>query len=71
MLKTLSTGGVYIAGGIPARILPLLQAGEFLARLTDKGRLSGVLAQMPIHVVTAPQAALLGAASHGLEQIRG
>ena len=70
MLKTLSIGGVYIAGGIPARILPMLQAGGFLARVQDKGRMSGVLAQMPVHVVTAPQVALLGAASHGLEQIR-
>jgi len=69
MLKTLSTGGVYIAGGIPARILPMLQAGGFLARVKDKGRMSGVLAQMPVHVVTATQVALLGAASYGLERM--
>jgi glucokinase len=70
MLKTLSTGGVYIAGGIPARILPLLQVRDFLARLHDKGRMKTVVAQMPVHVVTLPQVALLGAASHGLEQVR-
>jgi glucokinase len=69
MLKTLSTGGVYIAGGIPARILPMLQAGRFLARMQDKGRMTDVVAQMPVHVVTATQVALLGAASHGLERI--
>ena len=68
MLKTLSTGGVYIAGGIPARILPLLRSRGFLTRLTDKGRMAGVLAQMPVHVVTDPQVALLGAAGFGLEQ---
>jgi glucokinase len=70
MLKTLSTGGVYIAGGIPARILPLLQTGDFLARIQDKGRMKSVVAHMPVHVVTLPQVALLGTASHGLEQIR-
>lgn len=70
MLTTLSTGGVYIAGGIPARILTTLQAGDFLARLQDKGRMKTVVARMPVHVVTLPQVALLGAASHGLEQIR-
>jgi len=70
MLKTLSTGGVYIAGGIPARILPMLQAGDFLARVQDKGRMKSVVAHMPVQVVTLPQVALLGAASHGLEQIR-
>jgi glucokinase len=35
----------------------------------DKGRMSGVLAQMPVHVVTATQVALLGAASYGLERM--
>jgi glucokinase len=70
MLKTLSTGGVYIAGGIPARILPVLRSGALLARVLDKGRMSEVLARMPIHVVTAPQVALLGAATHGLERIQ-
>jgi glucokinase len=29
-----------------------------------------VIAPMPVHVVTAPQVALLGAASHGLERMR-
>jgi glucokinase len=70
MLKMLSTGGVYIAGGIPARILPVLRSGALLARVVDKGRMSEVLARMPIHVVAAPQVALLGAASHGLERIQ-
>jgi glucokinase len=69
MLKTLSTGGAYLAGGIPARILPVLRSGAFLARVLDKGRMSEVLARMPIHVVTVPQVALVGAASHGLERI--
>jgi glucokinase len=70
MLKTLSTGGVYVAGGIAARIAPLLQAGGFLARVRDKGRMSAVVARMPVHVVTAPHAALVGAASHGLERMQ-
>jgi glucokinase len=70
MLKTLSTGGVYIAGGIAARIAPLLRAGDFLARVRDKGRMSGLVARMPVHVVTAPHAALLGAAGFGLERMR-
>jgi glucokinase len=67
-LKVLATGGVYLAGGMPARVLPLLAGGRFLSAFCDKGRLSGLLRRMPVHVVTAP-AALLGAARHGLEQI--
>ena len=48
----------------------MLQAGGFLARMQDKGRMTDVVAQMPVHVVTVTQVALLGAASHGLERIR-
>ncbi|TCJ15350.1 glucokinase [Parasulfuritortus cantonensis] len=54
--------GVYIAGGIPPRILPLLQDGEFLAGLRDKGRFSDWTAGLPVHVVTDPDVGLKGAA---------
>jgi glucokinase len=70
MLTTLSTGGVYLAGGIAARLAQRLQAGDFLARLRDRGRMGAVIAPMPVHVVTAGEAALLGAAIHGLERMR-
>jgi glucokinase len=64
-LKTLSTGGVYLAGGMPLHVLPLLQTGAFFATFAAKGRLSDVLKRMPVHVVTA-QAPLLGATLRGL-----
>ena len=67
-LKVLATGGVYLAGGMPARILPLLGDGRFLDAFANKGRLGGDLRRMPVHVVTA-QAALLGAARYGLETL--
>lgn len=65
-LKVLSTGGVYLAGGIPPRILPLLQNGRFMQAFLRKGRLSDVLAGMPVHVICS-RAALLGIARYGLE----
>ena len=37
-LKVLATGGVTLAGGIPAHILPHLTDGRFLQDFTDKGR---------------------------------
>jgi glucokinase len=67
-LTVLATGGVYIAGGIPPRILPLM-SGEgqaFLSSFQDKGRLSPMLSRAPVHVVIEP-VALLGAALHGLD----
>ncbi len=65
-LKVLSLGGVYLAGGIPPRILPALKDGRFLRAFTAKGRMSELLARVPVSVV-ALQAALLGAALRGLE----
>ena len=58
----LATGGVYVAGGIPGRILPRLETGRFLDAFVDKGLLGPVLAEIPVHVITSDRAALLGAA---------
>ena len=66
-LKLFATGGVYLAGGIPPRILPVLQEGSFLEAFRSKGRYAELLAQMPVHVVLYPKVALLGAAQYGLE----
>jgi glucokinase len=66
-LKTLATGGVYIGGGIPPRILPQLQQPRFLQAFRRKGRFADLMAAMPIHVIEHPQAALLGAAYYGME----
>jgi glucokinase len=66
-LKVLATGGVYLAGGIPPRIVPALRDGDFMQAFTRKGRMSALLARMPVHVIVTPDVALLGAASEGLE----
>jgi glucokinase len=65
-LKALATGGVYIAGGIPPRILPLLQEEAFLRAFTRKGRFAAFVAQVPVHVVLHPEVALLGAATYAI-----
>ena len=69
-LKVLATGGVYLAGGIPAKILPALAEARFLQAFRSKGRFSGLLDTVPVHVIVE-QAALLGAASYGLDQASG
>lgn len=66
-LKVLATGGVYIGGGIPPRILPLLQRPEFRGFIAHKGRFSELLTRVPIHVIQNPKVALYGAAYNGLE----
>lgn len=65
-LKVMASGGVYLAGGIPPKIFDLLKQGPFLDRFFDKGRMSGLMRRMPVHVVLDEQVALLGAAAYGL-----
>ncbi len=65
-LKVLATGGVYIGGGIPPRILSVLETGRFMEAFCRKGRLSGLLAGIPVHVIVHPATALFGAACVGL-----
>ena len=60
-LKLLPYAGLYIAGGIAAKILPLIQEGSFLNAFTHKGRMSSILKRIPIHVVLNPQVGLIGA----------
>jgi glucokinase len=67
-LKVLATGGVYLGGGIPPKILPALQDGHLLRAFAGKGRLSDVLADTPVHVILNQKSALLGAACHGLDR---
>lgn len=65
VLKALATGGVYLGGGIPPRILPFLEEEEFLHAFTNKGRFAEMLANVPVHVVLNNKAGLIGAASFG------
>jgi glucokinase len=66
-LTVLATGGVYLGGGIPPRILPALSSGVFIDSFLRKGRLSHLLAPIPVHVILNSKAPLLGAAHLGAE----
>lgn len=64
-LNILASGGVYLGGGIPPRILPALRQGRFVASFHRKGRFTEMLAKFPVHVILNPKVALFGAAYHG------
>jgi len=66
-LKVMATGGVYLGGGIPPRILPALESESFLQAFHAKGRHADLMERMPVHVILNPEIALLGVASYGLE----
>jgi glucokinase len=61
-LKCLAAGGVYVAGGIAQKILPILSEGAFRQAFEAKGRMEKVLKHIPTYVVISPQLGLLGAA---------
>jgi glucokinase len=62
-LKTLATGGVFVAGGIAPRIMRFMTDGRFREAFFDKGRMRHLLEQMPVQVVLDTDAGLLGAAA--------
>lgn len=70
-LRVLAYGGVYLAGGIALKILPLLQKSTFCNAFADKGQLAPLLANIPIAVVLNEDAPLLGAAHSALTVLRG
>jgi len=61
-LKLLSTGGLFVGGGIAPKILPRLRGPAFMESFLAKGRLRSVLEKIPVRVILNDNTALLGAA---------
>lgn len=62
MLTFLATGGVYLGGGIPPKILPLLQGEAFLKGYLMKGKCKDKVEATPVRVIADDSASLHGAA---------
>ncbi len=65
-LKMLATGGVYVGGGIAAKLVAKLRGPAFLTAFRDKGRMRALLERIPVEIVVNENAALLGAAALAL-----
>lgn len=63
-LKVLSSGGMYLGGGIAPKILKILRDGTFSEAFLDKGRMRPLLEAMPVRVILDETCALLGAAAY-------
>ncbi len=61
-LRTVSSGGVFIGGGIAPKILPALTNGTFMNAFRAKAPLDALVAAMPVKVILNAEAGLLGAA---------
>jgi glucokinase len=61
-LKTMATGGIFLAGGISPKILSQLTGPHFMQAFLEKGRLRPLLEGIPVRVITNDKAGLWGAA---------
>ena len=65
-LRYCATGGVYIGGGIPGRLISFIDTEEFRLAFAAKGRFQTMLQETPLRVITDDQAVLAGAARRGI-----
>ena len=65
-----TTGGVYIGGGIAPRILPALQTGRLIEAFRDKPPMRDLLEAMPVNVILNADAGLVGAAVYANRRLR-
>ena len=61
-LKTMATGGMFLAGGISPKVMAKLTGPIFMQAFLEKGRLRSLVEAIPVQVITNDKAGLLGAA---------
>lgn len=65
-LMSVSSGGLFIGGGVAPKLLERFKAKLFLEAFLDKGRLSPLLERMPVCVILDREAGLSGAARRAM-----
>lgn len=70
-LKLMSTGGVYVGGGIAPKLVDSLRNGPFMDGFLNKGRMSVALSTIPVQVVLNDKSGLMGAAYRGAQLVSG
>jgi glucokinase len=67
-LNYMATGGVWLGGGIPVKILSRLKTTDlFMNAFLCKGRLRSRLEEIPVRVILNDKTGLLGAARHAAD----
>jgi glucokinase len=69
-LQVMAVGGVFIGGGIAPKIIWKLKDGTFMKAFKNKGRLSHIVAPIPVKVIMNEKTALLGAASRAMALLK-
>jgi glucokinase len=65
VLKMKATGGLFLGGGIPPKITPLLQQNNFYDNYLDCDRMHHLLEEVSVKIILNSKTALLGAAYFG------
>jgi glucokinase len=67
-LTFMSMGGIFIGGSIAAKNLAKMQEPTFMEAFLDKGRMAGLLKDVPVKIVLNDDAGMMGAARYTLIQ---
>lgn len=62
-----ATGGIYIAGGIAAKILDLMKSPGFIEAFGNKPPMRELLAEIPVYIVVNPKVGVQGAMKRALD----
>lgn len=71
VLKLKATGGLFIGGGIPPRILAFLKEGTFYHTFLQSDRMEDLVSSVPVRVILNDKTALIGAAWYGAFSVEG
>ncbi len=69
-LKHLAIGGVYVGGGIAPKLADAFPGSAFIDRFVAKGRMRGLLEDIPVYLVLDDRAGLWGSASYAANSRR-
>ncbi len=65
ILKMKSTGGLLLAGGVPPKIISLLQDSYFYENMLDCDRMQDLVKKVPVKVILNDKAPMIGAGWYG------
>ncbi|MBU4034449.1 MAG: glucokinase, partial [Proteobacteria bacterium] len=69
-IKFLATGGLYLGGGMLPRLRSAFDRKSFMERFVSKGRMSGILSDIPVKIIMTDRAGLHGVALSAFRAIR-
>ncbi|KEI35302.1 glucokinase [Francisella sp. W12-1067] len=69
-LTSLPFRGLYIAGGIAPRLIDQIKESKFLEKFRDKGRMSAMMKDFPIHIIMNTDVGLIGARAYAANLVK-